>query len=169
VSGNKKSFKVKKKESAEMALQITSMADIFTIILVFLLKSFTSGAVNITPGQGVKIPAAKTGEAQVQALTVEVSSDAVQLDHAMVAPLANFHFPSGALGANGVPSSLDKAFDLQRKKQDLISKANADVKADGKLIVVADQRVPYVTVKAVLASAAIHGFSEFKLVVVQKD
>jgi biopolymer transport protein ExbD len=169
VSSHKKSFKVKKKSSAEMALQITSMADIFTIILVFLLKSFTSGAVNITPSQGVKLPAAKSEATQIQALTVEVSSDAVQVDHSLAAPLTNFHFPAGAMGANGVPPELDKVFDLQRKKQDLISKANADVKANGKIVVVADERVPYVTVKAVLASAAIHGFSEFKLVVVQKD
>ena len=41
-------FTIKRPGSGDMALQITSMADIFTIILVFLLKSFATGSLNTT-------------------------------------------------------------------------------------------------------------------------
>jgi biopolymer transport protein ExbD len=162
-------FKAKKKASGDMALQITSMADIFTIILVFLLKSFASGAMNIEPSAGIKIPAAKSEPAEIQALVVEVSSDAIQVDHAPVATLKEYHFGPGDLNATGVSSALEEAFDLQRKKQDLIAKSNSEVQQDAKMILIADERVPYVTIKAVLASAAVHGFSDFRLAVLQQE
>lgn len=162
-------FKSKRKSSAEMVLQITSMADIFTIILVFLLKSFASGAVNIEPSAGIKMPSAKAEPAEVQALVVEISENAVQLDHAPVASLQSYHFAAGELDKSGVSPALESAFDLQRKKQDLIAKSNSEVSQDSKLILIADERAPYVTIKAVLASAAVHGFSDFRLAVAQQE
>jgi biopolymer transport protein ExbD len=162
-------FQVKRRSGGDMALQITAMADIFIIILVFLLKSFASGAVNITPSAGVKIPAANITEAPIQVLLVEVSADAVQVDNKAVVSLKDYHFLAGELAASGISTSLDQAFDLQRKKQGLISESNSEVSQDNKLVLVADQRVPYVTIKAVLASAAIHGFSDFKLAVIKEE
>lgn len=61
----KNPFLKKKKSSEEMTIQITSMADIFTIILVFLLKSYSTSAVNITPSNGLKLPTAQAAEVQV--------------------------------------------------------------------------------------------------------
>jgi hypothetical protein len=51
----------------------------------------------------------------------------------------------------------------------LIAKANTDVKVDSKVVVIADQRVPYITIKSVLASAAVQGYTDFKLAVVRGD
>jgi biopolymer transport protein ExbD len=166
---SEKKFKVKRPESNQLVLQITSMADIFTIILVFLLKSFASGAVNITPSTGIKLPAAAADQTQIQAVTAEISSDSVQIDHVVATPLENFHFKPGSLDTAGVSKDLDQAFDLQRKRQEIISKTNSEVTQDKRLLVMADEKIPYVTLKAVLASAAIHGFTDFKLVVVQKE
>jgi hypothetical protein len=56
-----------------MALQITSMADIFTILLVFLLKSYSTGALDIAPSKGMKLPEVQLATGSVEALKVEVS------------------------------------------------------------------------------------------------
>lgn len=153
----------------DMALQITSMADVFTILLVFLLKSYTTSAVNLSPTQGLKMPEAQAGEAPVEALKLEVSETAVQVEGQAVLKLENFKVQPAELEANGSSKSLDKALERQRQRQLLIAKANSDVKVDAKILVVADQRVPYSTIKTVLASAAVNGYTDFKLAVVKGD
>lgn len=65
--------------------------------------------------------------------------------------------------------SLNTALETERKRQELISQSNPNVKLDSKILVIADQRVPYITLKSVLATAAVTGFTDFKLVVVNKE
>ena len=159
----------KPRPSDEMSLQITSMADIFTIILVFLLKSYSSGAVALNPSKGLLLPEVTSGDAPVEALQIEVSENGILVDGKSVVSLKAFQFDSAELQANGTSASLLKALDHQRQKQLFIAKANSDVKVDARILVSADQRAPYATVKTVLASAAVHGYTDFKLAVVRGD
>lgn len=165
----KYSFNIRKPLNSDLALQITSMADIFIILLVFLLKSFNSGAINIMPSPGLKLPEAATTREQIQALNLEISESAIQVDNRPVTPLKSFQFDKADLQPNGISVSLDRALETQRKRQDLIAKSNSDVQVDSKILVIADGRAPYGTIKSVLSSAAIHGFSDFKLVVLRKE
>jgi hypothetical protein len=71
----------------EMTLQITSMADVFTIILVFILKSSSMGVSNVSVSNGTKLPSAVHSEAMVEKLKLEISPDAVILDGEPVAKL----------------------------------------------------------------------------------
>lgn len=162
-------FSVKRPLGSEMTLQITSMADIFTIILVFLLKSFAGGNMTATPGPTTQLPVASTGAEASNALTVEISETAVVVDNEPVSPLKAFRFPASDIRENGLSKLLDHSFERQRKRQELISKSNADVKPDTHLLVMADKRVPYVTLKSVISTAAVHGYSDLKLVVVKKE
>jgi biopolymer transport protein ExbD len=166
---NQKPFKVKKAGGIDVALQITSMADIFIIILVFLLKSFAGGTMTVAPSEGVKLPVAANTSSSPPALTLEVSEKAIQVENTFVSPLTNFRFSAGDLLPNGIPAKLDDVLQKQRKRQELIAKSNSDVSIDSNVIVMADHRVPYSTMRAVLSAAAVHGFTDFKLVVVQKD
>ena len=79
-----------------------------------------------------------------------------------VAKLENF-----ILTENEV-KGLDAALDTERKRQELISSQNPEVKKDDKVIVVSDRRAPYKTIKRVLASASQRGYVDFKLAVVQQ-
>lgn len=168
-SFGKRSMFKKRAQSEDMALQITSMADIFTILLVFLLKSYTAGAMSINPSQGTTLPQGRGSEAAFDALKVEVSSSAVLIEGQSVAPLQQFKFESADLQANGTSTTLAKAFERERQKQLLIAKSNTEVKVDSKIIVIADQKVPYQTLKSVLSSAAVHGYTDFKLAVARGD
>lgn len=162
-------FKKRSPQSQEMSLQITSMADIFTILLVFLLKSFASGAVNVTPSAGTLLPEAHAGETAVEALKVEISEKAVLVEGQPVAELKSFKFSPGDLQGNGSSKVLGQALEKERQRQLLIAKSNSDVKVDPKILIVSDQRVPYSTVKSVLASAALNGYTDFKLAVVKGE
>ena len=167
--GKKKSklFKKRKAGSDEMSLQITAMADIFTVLLVFLLKSYATSAIEVSPTKGMMLPLAQAGESTVEALKVEISENAVNVEGQPAAQLKNFAFSAEDLQPNGSSEALAKKLEQERQKGIMIAKQNSDVKVDSKIVVVADQRAPYSTVKAVLASAALNGYTDFKLAVVQ--
>jgi biopolymer transport protein ExbD len=65
----------RRKGNGEVRLNITSMMDMFTIILVFLLKSFSAQGQLVTPAQGLKIPGSSTDSAAIHALDIEISMD----------------------------------------------------------------------------------------------
>ena len=163
----KSPFTKKRHLNEDMSLQITSMADIFIILLVFLLKSSATSAVNLTPPNGMKLAEANGMDTTVEALKVEISETAVQVEGNPVTTLKNFKFETADILTNGSSQIVGKALEKERKRQLLIAQANADVKIDPKILIVADQRVPYATVKAVLASAALNGYTDFKLAVVK--
>jgi biopolymer transport protein ExbD len=163
---------VKKKrrlQNDEMALQITSMADIFTILLVFLLKSFATSAVSITPEKGMMIPQAFLAGSTEEALKVQISETTVSVEGNPVTTLTTFKFPTNDLQTNGTSKTLSAGLEKERKRQLIIAQANPSVKVDSRIIIVADQRAPYSTIKSVLASAAVNGYTDFKLAVVKGD
>lgn len=166
--GKKPLFK-KRHQSADMNLQITAMADIFTVLLVFLLKSFASGAVTVNPSNGVKLPIASAQEAHFEALKVEISKNAVTVEGAPVAVLEEYRFPSKDIAPDGSSKTLAGVLEKERKRQIVIASANPDVQVDPKVMVVADQHVPYQTIKQVLASAAVQGYTDFKMAVVSEQ
>jgi biopolymer transport protein ExbD len=145
--------------SQDMVLQITSMADIFTILLVFLLKSFSSGASDITPSNNMTLPEGKSLDPVTDTIKLEIAGDMVTLDDHKICDLNHFQFDPADIGSNGLPKSLSAAFTHQRQK-DTLSQAP-------RIMVLADQATPYGTLKTILASASYSGFDGFKLVVVE--
>jgi biopolymer transport protein ExbD len=157
----KKSFLKRKRQSTDMVLQITSMADIFMILLVFLLKNYSTSITNLAPTTQISLPAVTKGNAQVKdTLKVEISSDSVVVDTAPVARLRNFEFSGEPDPA--ISGSVYAALAEQRKHL-------PEPNLDSALVVMADQNAPYSTVKRVVASAAKAGFVDLQLVVVETE
>jgi biopolymer transport protein ExbD len=165
----KKPMFKKRHQSEEMALQITSMADIFTILLVFLLKSYATSAITVNPAGGMLLPQAQAGEAAIEALKIEVSEKSISVEGKPVTPLDHFAPAKADLLASGASVLLSKALEKERARELLIAKANSDVKVDAKIIIIADSRAPYSTIKSVLASAAQSGYTDYKLAVIRGD
>ncbi len=160
----KKKFGGLKPQSEEMSLQITSMADIFTILLVFLLKSYSTSAISVTPDGNMQLPQAMTSDAAVEALAIQVTEKGLQVEGEQIIPLDNYKpDPAEVTAANGSIGKLVAALQKAHEKQAAIAKQNSDVQLDSKIIIVADQRIPYSTLKIVLASAALSGYTDFKL------
>ncbi len=185
MSGGKKvRWKKMKRGSQEMALNITSMADIFTIILVFLLKSFSAEGSSLTPTLRLELPSAKRGEQVAEALKVEISADAIQVDGKVAAKLRSFEFDPSEVTQTGIHGGVEEAVAAARAKHPLPKQADAVsaaalagsgapvVKAapvDNNVTILADHKTPYNTLKTVLASAANHGYVNYKLVVVKEE
>jgi biopolymer transport protein ExbD len=154
----KNKFATKRKLNNDMVLQITSMADIFTILLVFLLKSFSTGASNITPASSLRLPESKKANPIADTLKLEISPKTILVDEKPVIALNQFQFEPLELENDGTPKALNEALKHQSSKNTL--------QKYPQMLILADQSTPYSTLKRVLASASGHGFVDYKLVVV---
>ena len=154
----KKSFLPSGPKNEQMALQITSMADIFVIILVFLLKSYSVEGLPYEPSVALNPPSAKGRVEKTEALKVEIAKSAVNLGGKSVSTIDGFKFGKRDIDSEGASTSLRSA--LAKAK----STAATGPKGS-KLIVVADEGAPYETIKAVLASAASEGYLDIQLAV----
>lgn len=158
---SKKRFKRRSPGNEDMVLQITSMADIFTIILVFLLKSFSTGVTSVSPSSGLTLPEAAQSEEITESLKLELSEGALTLDDKPVVTLKGFKFDPSELEADGTPRTLNQAFYQEKEKH-----KQPEGEQTGKILLLADHQAPYSTVKSVLNAAANNGYMDLKLVVV---
>lgn len=184
--------KSKKKEDGDLGLQITSLADILMIVLIFLLKSFSSG---LTDGNAIQVsnkialPSVQGGGIGREGLKVEITEDKVEMSGHAVAALSAYRFNAGDLNGDLESSStskaLNQAFAAERRAVDQTPKNTiqpvaaiadgtptvVDIKSFSKdtIWIVADRKAPYATIQTVIASAAMQGYSDFKLAVVQGE
>jgi biopolymer transport protein ExbD len=161
----RKRFLRRKKGKEEMDLQITSMADIMIILLIFLLKSMAAGTSTVSPPAGLMLPEASAHAAPIEEMTkIEISQGAVLIDGEPVTNLREFEFSPGDLEQDGTPRSLNAV--LVRKHEAESKRAPAEAGGEIRMLVLADQRTPYSTLKTILTAATQHGFAGFKLVMV---
>ena len=164
-----RAFFGRRRASDEMAIQITSMADIFMILLVFLLKSYSTSSISVDLSPNFKLPSATKSDDQIEAIKVAITETSVQIENQPVVQLTSFRFNPKDIKENGSAHALIAMLETQKKKQALIAQVNADVKMDPRMLIVADERTPYTTLKTILASAALSGYSDFKFVVARKE
>jgi hypothetical protein len=117
----------------------------------------------------MKIPEASQLQSPVEAIQIEISETLVQVEKKPVTPLKNFQFNAGDLNSQFFSNSVSAVLQKEKKRQQLIASANPNVHLDAKVLIIADSRTPYGTLKAVLGAAALQGLSDFKLVAIQSE
>ena len=155
---------LRERHESTFTLQLTSMIDVFTIILVFLLKSYASSAVDITPSKVLNLPISTSQEAPVEALKMMVTKDAIFVDDKEV-----MKFDRSTVTSKEVAlKPLFDALTAQADKSKQIANKNDSVKFEGKLIMQADQSLNYQFLKKVMYTAALAGYSDLKFAVISQ-
>lgn len=150
------SRKGKGKPGADVSLNITAMADIFTVLLVFLLKSYAAGAMAVTTTAELDLPIAKNQNEAVEALKIEISSEYLVVEGESIVELKDYKFPSDDLLPVGISKKL---FESLKTLKDTAKTENS------KVIILADKGTPYASLKVILTSAAGMGLTDFKMAV----
>lgn len=159
---------LRKNRNSTFGLQITSMIDMFTIILIFLLKSYTSSAVTAQPSQAINMPASTSAEAPVEALKLLVSSEGIWLDDKVILKFDHGALPAAALDQKDAKfiRPLYDALKAQADKTKGIAKQNDSVSFEGKIIFQGDQNLNYQVLKKVMYTSTFAGYTDFKFAVV---
>ncbi len=149
------------KKNQSFTLNITSMTDMFTILLVFLLQTFASADVQIDPIEGLRLPTSNTDKNPVMGVKISVSRDALTLDKEVLAKIKNEDIEISAIDSND--SNFIKPLFAALQK---INKEATGKDKPGKVLFQADQDIPYSTLRKVMYTASMAGFPNLKLVTV---
>lgn len=152
-------------EPEEMKLQLTSMVDIFAIILVFLLKSLTSGLSTLAPHDPASVPYVSGNESNLknEALSLEVGESYVSVDHGEITKLEGFRFQDESAFIHSITESLLRVRVKNLKRHP--ASASSVVPADSRIQIFANEQTPYSTLKPILTAAAVAGYVDLQLVV----
>ena len=161
---------MERRSSGAFKIQITSMVDMFVILLVFLLKSYSTSPVNITPKAGMQIPASSALQDPVDVVKLIVSQNAVFVEDKKVMDLDKGHVPTAGLDKND-PAFLKSLFDALDERAKLaksISKVNDAFEFDGKVLLQADRELSYEVLQKIMYTSMMAGYADVKLAVAQK-
>ncbi len=160
----------KNRDDEEMKLNITSMMDMFTIILIFLLKSYSVSPVNITPNDNLSLPTSISKEEPEEGVSLLILKNKIVLNKDDVAPLVNGIISTDVLdksGRNIIP--LANALKTAKGKTDRLEKLTDNYEFKGTIIIQADRTIPFKTLKKVLFTTGLSGFRDFKFVVMNDE
>jgi biopolymer transport protein TolR len=153
-------LKRRRRKSNDVAkIQITSLLDIMTILLFFLLKHY-SASVDINLSKNLQLPVSTSTRAPVNALNIAVSTTEITVDGEQILALQNSSLP----GYKMIPPSAFKKdpdlvlplLDVLKKKRAYAETASAldeRLKFQGDCIVQADKSTPYKLLRKVLYTA----------------
>ncbi|HET9595395.1 MAG TPA: biopolymer transporter ExbD [Anaeromyxobacteraceae bacterium] len=154
-------------------LNITAMMDMMTIILVFLLKSYSASSLNLNLSDQLHIPQS-TAQVQPQDnVNVTISLREVAVNDHPAVPVEGGLIPASAKESGKADSfyvgALHEALRREVEKQKYIARYNPTAPFSGRVNVIADRRIPYRTVMDVLYTAGQAELGEYKLMVMKAE
>lgn len=177
-----------RRKPREVELQLTSMLDVLVIILVFLLKSYSTSTNNFTTLPGLKLPLSASQDIPPDSLhliitpegmtfennrIVEFEMNAASLDEAETGGYTLRRADLAEDGRqikplyNALMEAKDKAELLRAKSKARDAEGNP-LPFDGILAIQADKRVNYDTIRKIMYTGATAGFKTFRLLALKR-
>ncbi len=148
------------KRQVNAELSLTSMIDMFSMLIIFLIQSFSAQGELFQVNPGLKLPSAAHGKMMLRSPIITVFNDKVILEGVGVGDNANI---------NEKIEEADWDLPLLTGKLDEYKKffegIHTDAKFPGEVIVQADKGLEFVYLKRVMYSLAKVGFTNINLAV----
>lgn len=151
-------FRRKKKKSSEVVIQLTALVDAFTILVVFFLVQFSTTPENIELTEKINLPVTENAYAteELENISVVINSDYIQVGDTKLLTLQSGKIASSLMHEDdsefisGLHDKITKDEELSEKKE-------------LQWVLLADEKVPYETIKKTIYTLAISGFTKIKL------
>jgi len=150
-------------------INITPMMDMMTIILVFLLKSFTASSQIIPQDQNLSLAPSMTRMVMKQAVPITITKRVILVEGDAVASINNGKIDPAAKrdGENGyyitpLVEMLQRVSNKERKVAELQKRP-----FDSELMIIADRNTPYRLLTEILYSCGQAGYANYRLLVLK--
>ncbi len=160
------------KKSKPPTLMLTPLLDMFTIILIFLIVSFTAEDYDMTLAKDVKLPESVSRSMFKPSVNLSVSTGGVSVEGRHVVGLTAGHATEAAYTAGEIPELVEH---LAAYYDELVRPIPGEEVAAGGaapeepvITVQADRGLDYRTLHLVLQSAAKAGFFKYRLAVLKR-
>jgi biopolymer transport protein ExbD len=149
------------------------MMDMMTILLVFLLKSYSASSLSINLSEALTLPASTTQVQPQDNISVTISLGEMAVNDRKAVGAENGVIPAGykeegkadGFYIGAIYDALKKEVD----KQKYIAQYNAKAPFTGRVNIIADKRVPYRTLMEVLYTAGQAELGEYKFMVLKNE
>lgn len=166
-----------RRQSDDGGLNITSMMDMMTIILVFLLKSYSTDDISVAPSKDLQVPISTAEKAPKLAVNVVVSQSEIVVDGERVLSLERQTNTAGQDVA-AVPESekrgqlinalYDRLLEKAETAKDLAMRSGGDdFEFKGEILLQCDKRLPFSIIREVMFTAGQAQFGNFRFVVIK--
>lgn len=146
-------------------LDITSLLDICTILLCFLIQTFDTNTVQITVPNEITLPTSQTKQINDLGVNIHISATKIWVDNQLILDTSNM--PSKFLDQGD--RLIIPLFDELMKKKESVQRLNKTVDQagvfSGLLNLVVDKSIKYSYLKKIMYTAAQAGYKEYKFVV----
>jgi biopolymer transport protein ExbD len=158
----KRRRKAKRKGAMPTPLRLTSMMDILTVLLLFLLKSFVIEGEVITPVPGVDLPESSSETKPRGSVVVAIFDDAVMLDGQMVARVGDAADKGGLL----IPLLAERLDATRAQELDIARRRGEDADYTPRIAIQGDRDIPFEILERVMYTCNQSGFGDISLAVI---
>jgi biopolymer transport protein ExbD len=144
--------------------QMTSLVDVLTVLVFFLLKNFSTEGDILTQAKNLELPVSSSKTRPENTLNVAISRKHIMVEGTPVALVEEELQRPGP----DIPG-LSRFLEEKRKQTEEIAQYDKNVSFTGKLTIQGDKGIPYWLLQKVLATCGENGYSSFSLAVIKKD
>lgn len=148
--------------SKHTPLRLTSMMDILTVLLLFLLKSFVVEGEVMTPTPGVDLPESSSKASPQSSIVIAIFDDAVMLDGEVVASISR-SVANDDLLIETLADRLDRARDTATE---IARRRGSDEEFVGKVSIQGDRDIDFAILQRVMYTCSVSGFEDISLAVI---
>ena len=155
----------RKRGDGTVKLNITSMIDMFTLMVVFLLKNYSAQGQLVTPAENLLLPTSSVEKMAGEALSVKVSRNSIMVENTVVVDAAAYQ--QIMTQKEFLIESLYKVLNeraTSAKKQSEIYKTEFS----GKISIQGDVEIPYNILTRVMYTCGQAGYPVMNLVVYRR-
>ncbi|MGB7567335.1 MAG: biopolymer transporter ExbD [Chitinivibrionales bacterium] len=157
--------KYRKRGSSIVKLNITSMIDMFTLMVVFLLQNFSAQGQLVTPAQGLRLPKSSVEKLAKEALSVKISQKNIMVEDAIVIGPEAYQalLTQKDFMIEPLYKVLNKYSEEARKSAEMFKS-----EFSGKISIQGDVEIPYNILTRVMYTCGQSGYPNMNLVVYRK-
>jgi biopolymer transport protein ExbD len=149
-------------------LNITAMMDLMTIILVFLIKSFSASSITVTASEDVRPPSSTARATPKDTIAITVTPKSIMVGDKKKVELSNAALKPGDLQGKLI-LPLDAALKKEVEKLKYIAERNPTSPFNREVSIIGDKRVSYDVLSSVLYTAGINELENFRFIILQKN
>lgn len=152
------------KRNTQVALKLTSMIDMFTILLVFLLKSYSAEGQIMSVSPDLQLPESTAQKAPKTTSIIAITNDLILLDGKQIGTISNVMSNNKLL----IPELLNELNRL-RQLSERVGEIHSEMGFTGAISIQGDRQLPYLVIKKIMFTCGQVGFNDMMLAVTKLE
>jgi len=158
--------KKKKRRSrlTETTLSLTSMMDMFTIILLFLLVNYSAEGIVVTDPKKLSLPLSTSQKTPIRKLDIQITVEDIIVEGVKVMNTKDA-MESQDYSIKPLLDSLNE----NTKKVEFIAKNNPSFKFTGEVMIQGDKGIPFILLEKIMYTCGQAGYGGISLAVISRE